>query len=246
MTETKLIRLQKIIAESGIASRRQAEALIEDGLVSINGKVAILGQKADPVNDSIKVKGKLLKKQLASEEKFVLAMNKPQGVICSHQDPFHSETIYNLLPKQYHSKKLICAGRLDKNSEGLVLLTNDGDIANEIMHPSKSVTKRYLVTLSRPFEENLIPKLLKGIRDEGEHLFATKVIPIKKGPKGDYQVEVHLEQGRKREIRRLFKAFGYFVDKLVRFQIGKYTLKGISKGGIKKLEQKELDLLFKK
>lgn len=241
----EFVRLQKVISEAGIASRREAEVLIQEGLVSVNGKTATLGQKVNSIHDTIKVKGKLLKKPI-TKQTIVLAMNKPCGFICSHKDPVHSETIYDLLPTKYLKEKWICAGRLDKDSEGLVILTNDGKIANEIMHPSKGITKQYLVTLNKFFDENLIPKILKGIRHEGEHLFASKVIPVKKGPKNKYQVEVHLEEGRKREIKRLFGAFGYFVDRLLRFQIGKFVLKGIAKGAVKELNDKELDLLFKK
>lgn len=242
--EDKLVRLQKVIAECGTASRRVAEEWIADGMVKVNGKVAILGQKVDPEKDAIKVRGKLLQKR--NLVKVTLAMNKPKGVICSHGDPFHDQTIYDFLPKKYFKIKLVCAGRLDKDSEGLLILTSDGDLANKIMHPSRGVTKKYKVTLSKPFDIKLIPKLLKGIKDKGEHLFVTKVIPAKAGPKSEYQVEVHLEQGRKREIRRLFEAFGYYVDRLKRFQIGGYALKGVSTGDIKELTEEELVLLFKK
>lgn len=244
MGDNELIRLQKVIAENGMASRREAEEWIRDGLVTVNGELAELGQKVNPETDAIKVHGKLLKKKLF--KKIVLVMNKPRGVLCSHEDPYHERTIFDLLPKKYQKMKLFFAGRLDKESEGLLVLTNDGQLANKITHPSNKIIKRYKVTLSKPFEAKLIPKLLKGVRLEGEHLYATKIIPAINGMKKDYTVEVHLEQGRKREIRRLFEAFGYFVDRLKRFQIGGYILKGIRLGEVKELSNEELDLLFKK
>jgi len=242
--EPELIRVQKIIAEAGLASRREAEAWINEGLVTVNGHTAVLGQKADPLQDSIKVNGKLLPK--ANLKKIVLVMNKPRGVLCSHSDPFHSKTIFNYLPKNYQKIKLLYAGRLDKDSEGMLILTNDGQLAQNITHPKYKIIKRYQVTLSKPFELKLIPKLLKGINLEGEHLFFTKIIPATIGDKKEFNVEVHLEQGRKREIRRLFESFGYFVDRLKRFQIGGLTLKGLHVGEVKELSPKELDLIFKK
>lgn len=242
MSDEESIRLQKIIANSGIASRREAEEWIEAGLVTVNGHVAILGQKANPHTDAIKVHGKMIPK--AKVTKTVLIMNKPRGVLCSHSDPFHDKTVFDYLPKQYQKMKLFFAGRLDKESEGLLILTDDGPLANKITHPKNKVIKRYRVTLSKAFDVKLIPKLLKGINLEGEHLYATKIIPETVGDKKEYVVEVHLEQGRKREIRRLFEAFGYFVNRLKRFQIGGLTLKGISVGGVKELTQKELDLIF--
>lgn len=244
MTDTKPVRLQKIIAEYGMASRREAEEWIEDGFVTVNGHTATLGQKADPSKDAIKVHGKMLPKGII--KKIVLVMNKPRGVLCSHSDPFHEKTIFNYLPKQYQKMKLFYAGRLDKDSEGMLILTNDGQLANKITHPKNKVIKRYRVTLSKPFEIKLIPKLLKGVNIEGEHLYATKIIPASVGDKKEYNVEVHLEQGRKREIRRLFESFGYFVDRLKRFQIGAFTMKGLSTGGVKELTTEELDLIFKK
>ncbi|PWU05505.1 MAG: rRNA pseudouridine synthase [Verrucomicrobia bacterium] len=244
MTNPETIRLQKIIAESGLASRREAEEWIKEGYVTVNGHTATLGQKADPLHDSIKVHGKLLPKK--NFKKIALIMNKPRGVLCSHSDPYHDKTIFNYLPKNYQKLKLSYAGRLDKNSEGMLILTNDGQLAQNITHPKNKITKRYQVTLSKPFELKLIPKLLKGINLEGEHLYFTKIIPATIGDKKEYNVEVHLEQGRKREIRRLFEAFGYFVDRLKRFQIGNLTMKGLRVGETKELSPQELDLIFKK
>lgn len=243
MKENKEIRLQKIISEAGLASRRQAEQLIEEGRVEINGNIASLGDKADPTKDAITIDGRKLKPK-TSTTTIVLAMNKPKGYICSHGDPYHSKTIYDLLPKKYLKQKLHCAGRLDKDSEGLVILTSDGELANRIMHPSFDIVKKYHVTLSKGLEPKLIPVILKGVKSEGETLFAQKVVPL--NGIGGTEVEVHLTQGRKREIRRIFEYFKIFVNKLKRIQIGGYTLKTIPRGRVKELTEKEIDLIFKK
>lgn len=245
-SQEQTLRLQKIIANHFKISRRQAEAWIAERVVTVNGKIAQLGDKANPYEDAIKVRNKLLAKaKYNQEEKIVLALNKPKGYICSHSDPFHVKTIYNLVPIKYRKYKLMSAGRLDKNSQGLIILTNDGQLIHKLTHPSEEVIKRYLVTLSKPFDKKMIPKLLKGKKIEGERLFFHKVISLKDIPKAEYKIEVHLAQGRKREIRRLLKAFGYFVDKLKRFQIGSFSLKGISSGEVKVLSEEEIKKILK-
>lgn len=242
MKENKEIRLQKVIAEAGIASRRLAEQWIEEGRVEVNGQLATLGTKADPHKDSITVDGRRIRPK--TKTSLVLAMNKPKGYICSHADPFNSKTIYGLLPLKYQKLKLHCAGRLDKDSEGLVILTTDGELANKIMHPSFDIVKKYHVKLSKPLEPKLIPVILKGVKNDGEVLHAQKVVPLNGA--SSTEVEVHLTQGRKREIRRIFEHFGYFVNRLKRFQIGQFVLIRIPRGRIKELSQSEIDLLFQK
>lgn len=242
---SELIRLQKHIADLGICSRRQAEVLIRDGLVILNGKVAEIGQKMDPSKDHLTVDGKKIRPQQAKKEKVVLMMNKPKGLICSNKDPYHAETIFDILPKEFQEMRLFCAGRLDRESEGLLVLTNDGDLANKIMHPSSGIIKRYHVKLHKHFDEALIPKIIQGVTREGELLYAKKLIMASHGPDSDRRLEVHLEQGRKREIRRLFEAFGYYVKKLERFQIGRLVLKKVPQGRVKLLKKAELDSLFK-
>ena len=242
--EIREIRLQKVIADNAVCSRREAEMLIKDGLVRVNGKIAELGQKVDPARDMIVVRGKALSKG-HPKEPMVFILFKPKGYICSHSDPYHESTIFNLLPKELAKTKLICAGRLDKDSEGLVVLTNDGAMANKIMHPSKGIVKRYRVMLDKPLDERIIPKILKGIHDDGEHLYAKRLILAKAGPKASQRLDIHLDQGHKREIRRLFERFGYNVIKLHPFQIGSLILKGLAKGSFKQLKKQEIDLLFK-
>lgn len=243
-SENPEIRLQKIIADRGLASRRAAEEWIRDGLVKVNGQVAELGQKADPRRDRITVKGKMLTMG-DLESKITLMMYKPKGVICSNEDPFHSQTVFEMLPPSYRKNRLFCAGRLDKDSEGLVILTNDGDLAQRIMHPSFTVIKRYRVEVHKPFDKALTPKLLEGRTVEGEHLRFEKVIYGQdSGPKSEKRLEIHLNHGKKREIRRLLESFGYHVKTLHRFQIGRLVLKGLPMGECRQLKNKEIDSLF--
>jgi 23S rRNA pseudouridine2605 synthase len=237
-------RVQKIIANAGICSRREAERHIEEGNVRVNGKVAQLGDKALP-DAAIFVNNKpIIKKE---ERSVTLVMNKPKGYVCTNSDPFADKTVFHLLQPDLQRLRLFCAGRLDKDSEGLLIITNDGDLANQIAHPSTEITKRYRVVLHRDFNKADIPKLLTGVEYEGDFLKAEKVIPAPIIGEGSARrLEVHLHHGKKREIRRLFEAHRYFVKKLVRVQIGGVVLKNIPKGGIKILGKKDIERLFKK
>lgn len=233
------MRLQKYLSERGIASRRKAEELIEDGLVKVNGVIAQLGQKIDPSQDVIKVGSRVIPK--VAPANITLMMNKPKGVICSHNDPLHQNTIYSQLPRQYRKQRFLSAGRLDMDSEGLIILTTDGSLAHRITHPSFGVVKRYKATLHKPFDPRHTEKFLEGIEDDGEHLYVDKLIPSPSG----HVLEIHLNHGRKREIRRLCEAFGYQVTKLKRYQIGKLTLRKIPPGAVKQLTEKDIELIFK-
>ena len=143
--------------------------------------------------------------------------------------------------------KLSCIGRLDKESEGLLLLTNDGNLQNQLAHPSYQVRKIYIAQLDKPLKPGDVPKLIRGITWENEQLSADKVFPVKSGGKEDWkQLEVTLFHGKKREIRRLFYAFGYDVRRLRRVRIGQLRLKGIPRGQIKLLDKRETALLFEK
>lgn len=235
-------RVQKIIANAGICSRREAEKLIETGKVRVNGKTIELGTKA-LTTDAIFVNNKPILK--AKEAPITLILNKPKGIICSNSDPFATQTVFDLLPTDLQKKRLFCAGRLDKDSEGMLVITNDGALANELTHPSANIIKRYRVTLNKDLKPNDIPKLLEGVEFEGDFLKADKIIPAPTGKEGDQRkLEVHLSHGKKREIRRLFEAHRYYVKKLVRIQIGKIQLKNIAKGGIKILSKKDIERLL--
>ena len=242
MSNVEQQRIQKLIANSGFCSRREAERLISDGCVRVNGKVSELGEKACPSAD-IFVNNKPIR--VKKERAVTLVMNKPKGYLCTNSDPFADRTVFELLPADLQRQKMFCAGRLDKDSEGLLIITNNGELAHRVSHPSTCVTKRYRVVLHRDFEKSDIQKLLKGVDYEGDFLKAEKVITAPTLGEGSARrLEVHLHHGKKREIRRLFEANRYYVKKLVRVQIGGIILKNIPKGGIKILGKKEIDLLF--
>ncbi len=242
MPEEEKQRIQKIIAQAGLCSRREAERFIEDGRVRVNGKIAQLGDKAT-VKDAIFVNNKPLRPN--TEAPVTLLMNKPKGVLCTNADPHGGRTVFDILPPDLQKKRLFCAGRLDKDSEGLLVLTNDGDLAHRLTHPSTEIVKRYRVVLHRDFQKEDIPKLLEGVQDEGDFLKAEKVIPAPVSGEGHLRrLEVHLHHGKKREVRRLFEANRYFVKKLVRVQIGGCILKNIPKGGFKILGKKDIERLL--
>ena len=244
MQNEKPIRVQKAIADRGIASRRQAEQMIAEGRVTLNGMTVALGDTCLPGQDIINVDGRNLPRHEAT--RIVIAMNKPKGFVCTNDDPHAQKTVFELLPLELRKERLFCVGRLDKESEGLLLITNDGQIQQKLAHPSYGVMKKYHVELDKPLKEALIPKLKRGIQWEGDRLSVEQVIPRKARTGDNWQsLEVILHHGKKREIRRLFYAFGYDVKKLKRVQIGQLLLKGIPRGHIRTLGKREIELLFK-
>jgi 23S rRNA pseudouridine2605 synthase len=238
------VRLQKFLADQGVGSRRAIEAMIEEGRITVDGAPAVIGQKVQPESHVVEVDGRTIRPR--ATRSVVIALNKPKGVLCSHSDPHHTgKTVFDLVPSVMRGERLFFVGRLDKDSEGLVLLTSDGAFAQKVAHPSKGVVKRYRVELDKNFDTADIPKMLAGVNWEGERLQADKVIPNPhRVVNSQRQIEVHLTHGRKREIRRLLYAFGYEVKRLERFQIGRLTLRGLPKGRCKILNPGEIERLF--
>ncbi|MDP0501961.1 MAG: pseudouridine synthase [Verrucomicrobiota bacterium JB022] len=237
------VRLQKYLAEQGVASRRNADRMILEGRVEVDGEVAEPGTKVIPGKSVVKLDGRRV---LAKQRTHVtLALHKPKGYLCSHHDPHHQRTVFELLPLPLQKERLLIAGRLDLESEGLLILTNDGDLAQRLTHPTNRVIKRYRVELDRTFSDEDRGKLLNGISWEGERLKVERVITnTAKGPESGKRLEVHLDHGKKREIRRLFYALGYDVRYLQRFQIGQYSLKGLSAGAFQVLGRNEIRRLL--
>ncbi|MEO7415210.1 MAG: pseudouridine synthase [Opitutaceae bacterium] len=243
MSSAEPIRLQKYLADAGICSRRSAEALIAQGQVWVNGTVAKLGQKVIPGEDRITTQGKSIR--ATPQPRITLAMHKPRGLVCSNDDPHNPETVFTVLPREFAKYRFFCAGRLDKDSEGLVILTTDGDLAHRLMHPSNVVVKRYHVILEKPFPSKRLPLLIKGIVFEGERLKVERAALIHPSPSGDAtNLDVHMHHGKKREIRLLFTTLGYDVKRLRRYQIGGFRLKGIPIRAMKKLTPGEIETLF--
>jgi 23S rRNA pseudouridine2605 synthase len=243
MSSAEPIRLQKYLADAGICSRRSAEALIAQGQVWVNGAVAKLGQKVIPGEDRVTTEGKSVR--ATPQPRITLAMHKPRGLVCSNEDPHNPETIFTVLPREFAKYRFFCAGRLDKDSEGLVILTTDGDLAHRLMHPSNVVVKRYHVILENPFPAKRLPLLIKGIVFEGERLKVERAALINPSPANEStSLDVHMHHGKKREIRLLFTTLGYDVKRLRRYQIGGFRLKGIPLRAMKKLTPAEISTLF--
>ncbi|HVU34770.1 MAG TPA: pseudouridine synthase [Opitutaceae bacterium] len=238
------IRVQKYLADAGVCSRRSAELLISRGEVWINGTAAKPGQKIVPGVDRVTVSGKPVR--TTRQPRITVAVNKPRGLVCSNDDPHHAKTVFDLLPRDFARFRFFCAGRLDLDSEGLVVLTTDGDLANRLMHPSRIVVKRYHVTLTTPFSASRLVQLIRGVVIEGERLQVERAALV--NPQADqtaYDLDVHMHHGKKREIRQLFTALGFEVKRLRRYQIGAVPLKGIPLRAGKVLSTKEIELLFR-
>lgn len=218
------IRLNKFLAERSGVSRREADDLIAAGKVLVNKKPAILGARIDK-NDEVCYNKKIVPFQT---EFLYLAMNKPVGYVCSRRAQGSAPTLYDLLPEEY--QKLKTVGRLDKDSSGLILLTNDGDFAYQMTHPKFHKEKIYEVELDRPLEP-LHQQMISdyGIMlDDGPSRFT--VIASTAGPTERTHLTVILNEGRNRQIRRTFAAVGYKVTKLHRIKFGKYELSGLKSG----------------
>lgn len=243
MVNSDAIRLQKYLADAGVCSRRAAELLIATGEVWVNGEKAGPGRKILPGIDKVTAAGKPVRP--AAQPRITLAMNKPRGLVCTNSDPHHEQTIFSVLPREFDRCRFFCAGRLDKDSEGLVILTTDGDLAHRLMHPSNVVVKRYFVALKQPFPAARLPALLKGIVFEGERLKVEHAALVNAGrSRASNQLDVHMHHGKKREIRQLFSFLGFDVKRLRRYQIGAFPLKGIPLHAVKQLSTKEISLLF--
>ncbi len=235
-------RLQKILSHAGVASRRRAEELIVQGRVAVNGVVQTqLGSRADPERDEITVDGIPIDRR---RYRYVM-FHKPAGVVCTAEDEMGRETIYDLLPEELRSLHYV--GRLDKESEGLLLLTNDGHLTNLLTHPSHEVEKEYLVAIDRPLPAEALQRLVRGIRDEGELLRAHSVrvaLPDEPGWPGRAWLLVTLREGKKREIRRMLAAVGRDVLRLRRIRIGSLRLGELPPGAWRDLDASEVTRLY--
>ena len=182
--------------------------------------------------------------RVAAQPRITLAVHKPRGLVCSNDDPHNTETIFDLLPPQLAKLRFFCAGRLDKDSEGLVIITTDGDLANRLMHPSGVVVKRYHVRLEEPFPAARVVRLLRGVVIEGERLKVERAALVNPKHGSSIDLDVWMHHGKKREIRQLFLALGHSVRRLRRYQIGSLPLRGIPLRGVKQLSTKGIEMLF--
>ncbi|HSK70835.1 MAG TPA: pseudouridine synthase [Pyrinomonadaceae bacterium] len=236
-------RLQKLIAQAGIASRRAAEELIKAGEVTINGEIVTeLGTKADPETDHIKVRGKLINLKLAKRENAYILLNKPKGYLSSAADPEGRKLVTDLVQGY---GRLFPVGRLDYNTEGLIILTNDGDFANFVAS-SKTVPKVYEVKVKGIPNENAINKLRRGIRLEDGFKTAPAQIKELRTTDKNAWFEVTLYEGHNQQIRKMFDAIGNSVVKLRRTQIGHIKDDYIAVGAYRPLSPQEVKLFTSK
>jgi 23S rRNA pseudouridine2605 synthase len=233
-----MLRLQKFLADAGIASRRAAEQFILDGRVEVNGQpIRQLGTKVDPLHDRVTVDGRPVR----IKRKLYVALNKPRGCVCSRKDEFERPTIYELLPKEWDN--LYSVGRLDYDTEGLIFLTNDGQFALRLTHPRYDVRKKYIATVDGRVEAPVLDKFTRGIFHEGERLKADKARLISSG-KSLSVAELELSEGKNREVRRLFESQGFLVKRLQRVQIGKIKLGELKPGKWRTLTEPEIKSLL--
>src|SRR5436190_15413189 len=235
-------RLQKLIASAGIASRRHAEDLIRAGKVNVNGKtITELGAQADPDHDHIKVNGKLINRLLERKEEVYVLLNKPKGYLTSMSDPEGRPLVIDLIPNSLG--RLHPVGRLDFNTEGLLLLTTDGELTNLITSAKNGIAKVYRVKVQGVPSEKAIERLRRGvIIGEGERRASGDVRKLRQSDNNSW-FEVTLEEGRNQQIRRMFDAIGHSVVKLGRTRIGTLDDRGLPLGKWRRLMEVEVKRL---
>jgi 23S rRNA pseudouridine2605 synthase len=227
-------RIQKIIAQAGIASRRAAEALILEGRVTVNGAIAELGMKADSQCDHVKVDGKLITRR---EPKVYYLFYKPRGVVTSLSDPEGRPTVKNFFSGI--RLRVFPVGRLDYDSEGLLVVTNDGDFANMLAHPSHQVEKIYVVKIKGKIDEDGLEQLRVGVRLEDGMTAPAKVKRIR-SVENNCWVQIAIHEGRNRQVRRMFEQVGYPVTRLKRISIHGLTVSGLKPGHYRQLSPEEV------
>jgi 23S rRNA pseudouridine2605 synthase len=233
-----LERLQKTLARAGFGSRRSAEGLIEQGRVRVGRRTARLGDRVDPLVDRITVDGVPVP---AHPELRYYALNKPRGVTATMRDPHAARSLAELLPE---GPRVFAVGRLDRESEGLLLLTNDGELANRLQHPRYGVEKEYLVEVEGSVSRGEIRSLAGGIELADGVARALRVEGVQRGT-GKTALTLVMGEGRKREVRRMMDALGHPVRRLVRVRVGPVRMGGLSPGRVRPLSGEEVAALYR-
>ncbi|BBP45953.1 ribosomal large subunit pseudouridine synthase B [Thiosulfatimonas sediminis] len=242
-------KLQKILARAGYGSRRSVEKLIEEGLVKVNGRVAILGDRASS-NDKIQIRDQLLRPaQLEAQSTQVILYNKPEGRVCTRSDEKGRDTIFTQLPR-LHNGRWISIGRLDLNTSGLLILTNNGELANRLMHPSYQIEREYLVRVFGDVTADALAQLREGVMlDDGPAKF-DKVnampAPLSEEESLNNWYRVVIKEGRNREVRRIWEAVGLQVSRLHRVRYGEFSMpRNLRKGKTQELTWKQINQLLR-
>lgn len=229
-----MMRINKFISESGLCSRREADKLLSKGVVTINGRRAPLGAEVKP-GDVVKVNGRPITATEKSSKRIVLAVNKPEGVV-STTDAAERDNIVSYVN---YSERIFPIGRLDKDSQGLILMTNDGDLVNKILRAGNQHEKEYVVTVDQPVSEAFLKGMRSGVPILGQ---VTKKCKVEQ--EGPMSFRIILTQGLNRQIRRMCEHFGFQVLKLERTRIMHIQVKGIPLGEFRELSESEMDLLL--
>lgn len=238
-----IVRLQKYLAGAGIASRRKCEELILQRQVRVNNSVVTkLGTKVDPQKDIVEVKGKLIKYKEKKQYSYIL-LNKPKGYLTSLSDPFGRPTVLDLLKGV--KERVYPVGRLDFNSEGILILTNDGELAYALTHPAKEVEKVYIVKVKGIPSPEKLKILSKGVVLENNYRISPCNIYLLKITNGNAILKIKIREGKKRQIRKMGEYIGHFVLKLRRTQLGPISLKGVKPGEYRYLNKEEIKSLNK-
>jgi len=233
-------RIQKVLAKAGLGSRREMEKVIEDKRVSVNGAVAKLGDKVER-SDELKVDGKTVKIDTKAVRR-VLIYNKPEGEICTRKDPEGRQTVFDRLPK-LTGERWVAVGRLDINTSGLLLFTNDGELANRLMHPSRQIEREYAVRILGEVKQEHIDAMCAGVQlDDGIAKFSDVQYFDGKGSNQWYHVVI--VEGRNREVRRLWESQGFQVSRLKRVRYGSVFMDSSMRAGTwNELAKKDIDQL---
>ncbi len=245
-----LERIQKILSAAGVCSRREAEELILEGKVRVNGRiVSELGQKADIGKDVIKVGNRVVGRE--SGRKIYLLLNKPKGYVTTTKDPQGRKTVMELLGRGLSAgdrstggARVYPVGRLDYDSEGMLILTNDGDFANAVMHPSKEVQKTYEVKVKGVMGDAEFNRLAGGVR-LSDGITAPAKVRKRKLAEANSWIEITIHEGRNRQVRRMCEALGHPVQKLKRTKVGPVSMGALPPGGYRELTPSEVRALLK-
>ncbi len=230
------VRLNKFIAGSGFAARRKADELIEEGRVTVNARlVDSLGTKINPETDVVRIDGEIIKQPRRKENFVYVLLNKPAGYVTTTSDEKNRPTVMDLVGI---NRRIYPVGRLDYDTEGLLLLTNDGELANKLMHPKYGVYKTYVVKINKAIDEKSIKRLREGVILEGRRTQRAKVSVI---PKTEgRQLRISILEGRNRQVRKMLEAAGCFVRKLRRIEYANLNIKGLKEGEWRYLSGEEV------
>ena len=239
MKKNQLVRLQKYMADCGIASRRKSEEMIADGMVKVNGRIAVIGDKINPASDKVVVKGRRLG-SASKQKRWYIMINKPRGYVTTMNDEMGRKCVAELVKDI--PARVYPVGRLDRDSEGLLLMTNDGDFANKVTHPSKHVYKVYRVTVRPGINEEQLIKMSSGMVIDGRKT-APAEIHVLHREEGRCVLEIILREGRNRQIRKMCEQLGLEVPRLKRTAIGQVRLGGLKSGSWRELTKDEVHRL---